>query len=127
MSGMPGTLGMKVLFVDPNAESRDTLRRSLASLGYAVRGFATVAEGERALEAADFEPSLLIVALDAADGDPDALLSGARARDPRLLTLALVDQTNLDRAVDAMARGAHDFLWRPISEARIAQIIASAA
>ncbi|HEY4229578.1 MAG TPA: response regulator, partial [Thermoanaerobaculia bacterium] len=118
---------MKVLCVDPNAESRDALRRSLSSLGYAVRGFATVAEGERALEAGDFEPSLLIVALDATDGDPGELLSRARSRDPRLLTLALVDRSNLDPAVDAMARGAHDFLWRPLSEARLAQVIASAA
>src|SRR5262249_9490874 len=86
-----GNARMQVLFVDPNDESRDNLRRTLASLGYQVRGFATVAEGTRALAAADFEPSLLIVALDAADGDPDELLSGARARDPRLLTLALVD------------------------------------
>ena len=120
---------MKVLCVDPNAESRDALRRSLSSLGYSVRGFATVAEGERALETGDFEPSslLLIVALDATDGDPGELLSRARARDPRLLTLALVDRSDLEGAVDAMARGAHDFLWRPLSEARLAQVIASAA
>ncbi|HEY2798768.1 MAG TPA: helix-turn-helix domain-containing protein [Thermoanaerobaculia bacterium] len=118
---------MKVLCVDPNDESRDALRRSLSALGHAVRGFATVAEGARALEAGDFEPSLLIAALDAADGDAGDLLSSARARDPRLLTLALVDRSSLDSAVDAIARGAHDFLWRPLSELRLAQVIASAA
>ena len=62
-----------------------------------------------------------------ADGDPQELLIEARMADPRRLTLALVDQSDLDRAVDALARGAQDFLWRPVSELRIAQIFASVA
>jgi len=117
---------MKALLVDPNDESRDALRRALASMGCSVRGFASVAEGERALDSADFDPSLLVIALDAADGSPLELLSRARAEDPRRLTLALVDQTSLEPAVNAIARGAHDFLWRPISESRVAQVLAAA-
>jgi DNA-binding NtrC family response regulator len=117
---------MKALLVDPNAESRDALRRALAAMGCSVRGFASVAEGERALESAEFDPSLLVVALDAADGDPEELLGRSRAQDPRRVTLALVDQSSLDSAVDALARGAHDFLWRPISEPRVAQVLAAA-
>jgi two-component system nitrogen regulation response regulator NtrX len=117
---------MKALLVDPNDESRDALRRALASMGCSVRGFASVAEGERALDSADFDPSLLVIALDAADGSPQELLSRARAEDPRRLTLALVDQTSLEPAVNAIARGAHDFLWRPISESRVAQVLAAA-
>lgn len=115
---------MRVLVVDPNAESRDALRRALASLACSVRGFAGVADGARAL--AEFDPALLVVALDANDGDPLALLHEARASDPRRVTLALVDQTRLDLAVDAMARGADDFLWRPVSPERITQVVAAA-
>ena len=116
---------MKVLLVDPNADSRDALRRVLSGLGCTVRGFAGVGEGARALP--DFDPALVIAALDAGDGDPQEFLIEARMADPRRLTLALVDQSDLDRAVDALARGAQDFLWRPVSELRIAQIFAAVA
>jgi DNA-binding NtrC family response regulator len=116
---------MKVLLVDPQADSRDALRRTLAGLGCTVRGFSGVAEGTRALP--EFDPALVIVALDSADGDPQELLSEARTADPSRLTLALVDQSELDSAVEALARGAHDFLWRPVTELRIAQIFAAAA
>jgi two-component system response regulator AtoC len=115
---------MKVLIVDPEPESRDALRRALAALDCPVRGFSGLAEAERAL--ADFDPEIVVAALDAGDGDPEAFLSQAHAADPRRAVYVLVDQSKLDLAVSALARGAHDFLWRPISEERVAQVIAAA-
>lgn len=115
---------MKVLVVDPEPESRDALRRALAALDCPVRGFSNLAEAERAL--ADFDPEIVVAALDAGDGDPEAFLSQARAADPRRASYVLVDQAKLDLAVSALSRGAHDFLWRPISEQRVAQVVAAA-
>ena len=51
---------MRVLLVDPNESSRDALRRAFAALGCSVRGFASVAEGEKTL--AEFEPDIVVVA-----------------------------------------------------------------
>jgi DNA-binding NtrC family response regulator len=114
---------MKVLFVDPEESSRDALRRALAALGCPARGFGGVTEAEAAL--GEFGPEVVVAALDA-DGAAD-FLAGASAADPNRSVLALVDSGDLDRAVTALAAGAHDFLWRPISEARVAQLLASAA
>jgi DNA-binding NtrC family response regulator len=115
---------MKVLVVDPSSESRDAIRRAFASLGCPVRGFEGVAEGEKAL--ADFDPEIVVVALDAEGGEPAAFLSHARCAGARRTVYVLVDQPRLDVAVRAVAGGAHDFLWRPISEERVAQLLAAA-
>src|SRR5437870_5657653 len=115
---------MKILFVDPRETSRDALRRAFAALGASVRGFGTLTEAEGAV--ADFSPELLVAALDATDGDAAAFLRRAKAADPRRSAIVLVDSNELDRAVAAVGAGADDFLWRPISEARVAQLLAAA-
>ena len=116
---------MKVLFVDTQEPSRDALRRAFAALGCPVRGFGSVAEAEAAL--AEFGPEIVVAALDAGEGDAAEFLARARAADPKRSVFALVDATQLDRAVTALGAGADDFLWRPISEARVAQLVAAAA
>ena len=112
---------MKALVVDPNAESRDALRRALSTLDCPTRGFASPGEARRAL--AEFDPELVVVALEAEDSDGPEFLSEVRAEDPRRATFVLVDQPRLDLAVQALAAGATDFLWRPVSESRVAQLI----
>ncbi len=109
---------MKVLIVDPQPESRDALRRAFSMAGDQVRGVATVGEAERHLP--EFAPDAVIAAFDVADGDPMEFLERARTADPRRGIYALIDGTCLEEGVRAMARGAHDFLWRPVSEGRVA-------
>ncbi len=113
---------MKILILDPNPESRDALRRGFASLGCAVRSFADAAETDRAV--ADFGPDLVVADHEAPGGD--GLLEQARRVGGRTV-IALVDSTQLERAVAAVSAGAHDFLWRPVSLARVAQLVASAS
>ncbi len=105
---------MRVLVVDPDPESRDALRRAFAAAGDQVRGVASVAEGDRHL--VEFAPDAVVAALDVPDGDATQFLDRARASDPRRGVYALVAADRLEDGVDAMSRGAHDFLWRPISE-----------
>jgi two-component system response regulator AtoC len=114
---------MKVLVVDPRTDSRDALRRTFSTLGCTVRGFATVGEAEKALS--EFDADVTVAALDAAGGDPLGLLADARTAAYRSV-YALVDRSELERAVSAIHAGAHDFLWRPVSEARVAQLLEAA-
>ncbi len=116
---------MKALIVDSNPDSRDALRRAFVAADCPTRGFSGLVEAERALS--DFAPEIVVVSLDAPDGDPEAFLSRARDADPRRATFVLVDAPLLDGAVGALSRGVRDFLWRPISEERVAQIVASAS
>jgi DNA-binding NtrC family response regulator len=114
---------MKVLVVDPNPASRDALRRSFSTLGCTVRSFGSVAEGEKAL--LDFDADVAIASLDAREGTPLDFLARARVAAYRSV-YALVEQSQLERAVSAIDAGAHDFLWRPVSDARVAQLLEAA-
>ena len=109
---------MKVLLVDPEPESRDALRRAFSSAGDQVRGVGTLAEAEKHL--AEFAPDAVVAASDAPGGDSADFLERARRADPRRGVFALIDGSRLEEGVSAMARGAHDFLWRPVSEGRVA-------
>jgi two-component system, NtrC family, C4-dicarboxylate transport response regulator DctD len=111
---------MKVLLVDPRESSRDALRRAFALAGGPVRGFAGLPEAESALS--EFAPDVVVVALDAGEAAA-SWLRRAREGDARRTVLALVDSDELDRAV---ASGADDFLWRPVSEPRVSQLLAAA-
>ncbi|MGH9365764.1 MAG: sigma-54-dependent transcriptional regulator [Thermoanaerobaculia bacterium] len=113
---------MKTLIFDPNTESRDALRRSFASLECSVRSFADADEASRAL--AEISPEIVVLALDAPGGE--TLLNRVRGGADCDL-FALVNGTELDRAVAAVAAGARDFLWRPVSPARVAQLVVAAA
>jgi len=115
---------MKVLLVEPRESSRDAIRRAFAARGCSVRGFASFEEAEPGL--ADFAPDVVVAAADAADGDAVRFLRRARSSDPLRSVFALVDVDDLDRGVAAVAAGADDFLWRPLSEARVVQLLASA-
>ena len=113
---------MKVLVLDPQPDSRDALRRAFSSLECSVRGFAAAGEAWRAL--AEFDPDVVVVDPDTADAD--RFLAEARRADSRRAVYALIDASRLERAVEAVAAGAHDFLWRPVSESRIAQLAEAA-
>jgi DNA-binding NtrC family response regulator len=111
---------MNVLVLDPDASSRDALRQGFAAAGAAVRVFTEAAEAERGLP--EFQPEVLVAALDAPGGSD--LIERVRADGSGRIVYALVDGDELDRGVSS---GAHDFLWRPVSEPRVRQLLAAAA
>ena len=113
---------IRVLIVDPDPESRDALRRAFAEGGGQVRSVENLGDAER--HRSEVLPEIVVAALDLADGDGEAFLSASLAEDPRRAVYALVGPGELDRAVAAMERGAHDFLWRPVSGARVALLLA---
>jgi two-component system NtrC family response regulator len=112
---------MKVLLLDPDESSRDALRRAFVALGCSVRGFASLGEAEKALS--ELDPAIVVAALGAGE-DGAAVFS--RMAQPNRALYALVDAGELDRAVAAMDSGADDFLWRPVSSARVFQLFSRA-
>ncbi len=111
---------MKILVLDPDASSRDALRQGFAAAGGAVRVFAEAREAEEAL--LGFEPDVVVAALDVPGGAE--LLARVREDGSGRIVYALVDGAEMDRGI---ASGAHDFFWRPVSGARVAQLHAAAA
>ena len=109
---------MNVLIADPDPESRDALRRAFAESGDHARGVATLGEAERQLT--ELSPDAVVAAVDFPEGDGVALLELAGRGDARRGLFALVSSSALEAGVAAMERGAHDFLWRPVSHGRVA-------
>jgi DNA-binding NtrC family response regulator len=110
---------MKILVLDPDASSRDALRRGFSAAGGSVRVLSDPVEAERALS--ELNPDVVVASLDGTDGT--ALVARLRSDGSGRVVYALVDRSDLDRGI---ASGAHDFLWRPVSAARVAQLYASA-
>jgi DNA-binding NtrC family response regulator len=119
----------RVLVVDDEESMRYFLRRSLKRKGYEVR----VAEsGEEAVEAARADPPdvvLLDLRLPGMDGL--AVLERLREEAPDSVVLMMTGYGTVDRALEAMRRGASDFLTKPLQieqvEDKIADALAKAA
>jgi two-component system, NtrC family, response regulator AtoC len=109
---------MKVLLVDPDPESRDALRRAFTGAGDQVRGVTTLGEAGRQLS--EFLPDAVIAAIDFPEGEVVRFFDETLRLDPRRALYALTDSARLEEGVRAMTRGAHDFLWRPVSPSRVA-------
>ena len=112
---------MKVLVVDPEPESRDGLRRALAAAGGQVRGFASAGEAKRQL--LEFAPDVVVAALDLPGEESAAFLAEASGGEPRRTVWVLAPEGKLDDAISAVGNGADDFLWRPVSPARVCQLV----
>ncbi len=114
---------MKALILDPDPESRATLRRAFGDAGAYVRSVESVSEGRKHLVDVEFAPDAVVVALDLPGGDGSAFLEEASRGGARRAVYALIDRGRLDDGVMSMARGARDFLWRPVSPARVSLLV----
>ncbi len=111
---------MRTLVVDPVADSRDALRRALSAAGEQVRSVEGFSEAQRMLP--DYAPDIVVIALDAPDGDAFEFLEQQSRHEGRSV-FALADAGSLESGVSAINRGAADFLWRPVSDARVAGLM----
>ena len=102
-----------VLVVDDDEVARDSARVLLSRWGYRV----TLAErGEAALAILDQDPpDLVLVDLQMPGISGMEVLDGVRERDPAIVCVMVTGFATLQNAVDAMKKGAYDFLAKPFS------------
>ncbi|MFO0585566.1 MAG: sigma-54 dependent transcriptional regulator [Anaeromyxobacter sp.] len=117
---MPGGPPLEILVVDDDALVRAGLQGLLAGAGHAV----VLADGVRSGIAAfkRSPPALAIVDQQLGDGTAFDLFDAFQTHDPRVPILVLTGSANVENAVEAMKRGARDFLTKP---ARPAQLLAA--
>jgi two-component system C4-dicarboxylate transport response regulator DctD len=110
-----------VLFVDDEADLRAAAQDWLTIVGFKVL---TAAGGKEALArlAVTF-PDVLVTDVRMPDMDGMALLEAARAADPRLPIVLLTGHGDIALAVDAMRRGAHDFLEKPYNSDHLVAVL----
>ncbi|GIW39798.1 MAG: acetoacetate metabolism regulatory protein AtoC [Candidatus Binatia bacterium] len=101
-----------ILVADDEAGIRESLAEVLREEGYDV---VAVGDGEaalRALEERDFDVVLSDLLMPGADGLE--VLERVRERSPQTLTLLMTAHASVDTAVQALRRGAQDYLLKPL-------------
>lgn len=113
-----------ILLVEDEAVMRESVRDWLADVGYQV---ATADNGEEALKTiADREFGLLILDLKLPGKDGLDVLREARERQPRIKGIIITAYPSVETAVEAMKRGATDYLPKPFDLNYLEEVIRKA-
>ncbi len=101
----------RILIVDDEASLRDSLTRTLERDGHETVAAGDLRSGRRELGSGAFD--LLISDIRLGDGSGLDLIGEARRANPGLRIVALTAYGSVEVAVEAMRRGADDFLEKP--------------
>jgi DNA-binding NtrC family response regulator len=116
----------RVLLADDQADIRDALRLLLKREGYETHAVASPAEALAAIEAREFDAVLMDLnyARDTTSGQEGLdLLTRIQQLDSTLPVVVMTAWSSIEVAVEAMRRGARDFLQKPWENTRLVAIL----
>jgi NtrC-family two-component system response regulator AlgB len=116
---------MRVLIVDDEPNIRRTLRVALESSGHSVAEARNRAEALDAAARAAWDVALVDLKLGAESGLD--LLEPLLEQRPRLAIVVITAHASIDTAVEAMRRGAFDYLPKPFTPAQVRAVLERAA
>ena len=114
-----------VLIVDDESNTRDSFAGMLKDAGYEVATAESLAEAQRQLDLGTGDILLLDALLP--DGHGPTLLERLAHEEPMPPCIVITGFGDVEMAVDAMKRGAYDFLQKPVDFARLRQSVEKAA
>ncbi|MFA5316579.1 MAG: response regulator [Dehalococcoidales bacterium] len=110
-----------ILLVEDEAIIRESLRDWLTDVGYQVE---TAEDGEQALKTiTERDFGLIILDLKLPGKDGLKVLQDARARRPQLKGVIITAYPSIETAVEAMKKGAVDYLSKPFDLDQLEEII----
>ena len=109
---------MRILIVDDEPNIRTTLRVALESMRHVVDEAGGMADALRKVERSRFDAALVDLRLGAGESGLD-LMEACLRRAPRLAVVIITAYGTIEIAVDAMRRGAFDYLAKPFTPAQI--------
>ena len=116
----------RILIADDQADVLEALRLLLKGEGYTIETAASPAAVLETLEAREFGASLIDLnyARDTTSGQEGLdLLMRIQALDPTLPVIVMTAWASIELAVEAMRRGARDFIQKPWENARLLAIV----
>ena len=102
-----------VVLVEDEDSNRETMVRALRKTGYAVKDFPRAAEALDYLARAE-KVALVITDLIMPEMDGLDLLREVKKLDPQMAVLMITGHGSVDTAVEAMKKGAEDYLTKPV-------------
>ncbi len=113
-----------VLVVDDDLELRQLVAEALEQHGFAVAQAGDVADALARLEGYAYDG--LVIDLRLPDGDGMDVLGSALARYPEIVSVVMTGAGGVSDAVQAIKRGAVDFLMKPFQLSRLAVLLREA-
>ena len=114
----------RLLIVDDATAQVTALVRTLENEGYAPTGVHSAAEALSELRASRFD--ILITDLHMPGMDGLALLNAAQALDGDLVSVVMTGHGTIDTAIEAMKRGALDYILKPFNLGTILPVLSRA-
>jgi DNA-binding NtrC family response regulator len=114
----------RILIVEDDQSTRESLAKALIQDGFEVLSAASAAQALRLLERQGAELVLSDIRMPGIDGLE--LLQHVRAAQPDIPVLLVTAYASVDSAVEAMKRGAYDYLTKPINLDRLSLLIGKA-
>jgi DNA-binding NtrC family response regulator len=108
----------QVLLIEDNEATRFGFVRYFSKCGYEICEAANLAEAKSALTAKHFD--ILILDINLPDGSGIDFIATARANDPCIPIIVITGEGDIPLAVEAMQRGADNFLTKPVDNAALA-------
>jgi two-component system, NtrC family, response regulator AlgB len=112
---------MRILIVDDELNIRRTLRVALESMGHSVVEAVSGPDALRDVERQPFDIALIDLRLGQASGLD--LLEPLLAQQPRLAIIIITAHASIDTAVEAMRRGAFDYLPKPFTPTQVRAVL----
>jgi two-component system, NtrC family, response regulator AlgB len=112
---------MQILIVDDEPNIRRTLRLALESMGHGVEEAASRGDTLQWIERRAFD--LVLIDLRLGDESGLDLLEPVMLQQPRLAVVVITAHASIDTAVEAMRRGAFDYLPKPFTPAQVRGVL----
>jgi len=103
---------LRILVVDPDQESGDSVSRSLGRAGYQVTAVLTLKRALALISRQDFD--MIIAALGVAGLGARSIVSRMRSASPSSAVLVLAPLSQVEIAVRTLKEGAEDYLTKPL-------------
>ncbi len=106
-----------LLLIEDTPSLRMVYESILRHAGHEIHGAGTAAEGQAAFRR--LRPSVVLLDLMLPDRDGLDLMTDMLERRPEVNVIVITANGSINKAVEAMRRGAHEFLVKPVDETRL--------
>ncbi len=112
----------RILVIDDEEVIRDSCTQALAKVGHVVKSAENADKGLELLKS--FDPGIVLVDLKMPGKSGIEVLEEIQAIDPNIIKIVITGFATVSSAIDAMKKGAYDFIPKPFTPEEIRVIVA---
>jgi two-component system response regulator HydG len=114
----------RILIVDDETVVRDSLGKWFSSEGYEAQPVAGGREALKSIQDKEYDVALLDIKMPGMDGME--LQARLKEADPELAVIIMTGYASVETAVQALKRGAYDYITKPIDPDELSHLVANA-